>query len=109
MTTPLSMIIIGRIISEMKIKEIIKEKNIYSNSIIRLLIIPLLVFFILKIFIISNIVLGVCVLLAAMPVAVTTPIFAEKYNGDINLSSKAVVISTLLSVVTIPLLIIILL
>jgi len=27
----------------------------------------------------------VCVLLAAMPVVVTTPIFAEKYNDDINL------------------------
>lgn len=105
MTTPLSMIIIGGVISQMKLKEIFINKYIYFNSFLRLIIVPLVVFLIMRLFKIDSVVFGVCVILSGMPAAVTTPIFAQRYHGDVNLATKLVFMSTLLAVLTIPLLI----
>ena len=102
MTTPLSMIIIGGIISQMNVSQMLKNKLIYINSIIRLIVIPLLIFLILKIFDLDSTVYGICVLIVSMPVAVTLPIFAKRYDGDSQLASTSIFISTLISIITIP-------
>lgn len=109
MTTPLSMLIIGGTISEMNFKEMFKAKSIYINSFIRLIVIPSIVFFTLKLFHIDKIVFGVCVLLISMPVAVTSPIFAKRYDGNTELASKSIFISTLLSIFTIPIIVLLVL
>lgn len=106
MTTPLSMLIIGGILSQMKIKEIFSNGSIYFVSFIRLIIIPALVYLSLKLLNVDSILIGICVLLVAMPVAVTLPILTQRYNSDTELASKTVVISTFLSIITIPVIII---
>ena len=70
---------------------------------VRLLLIPLVVLGVLTLLHIDTLVTGVTVLLAAMPAASTTAILAEKYNGDAKFASAAVFFSTLLSLVTVPL------
>ncbi|NLA83661.1 MAG: AEC family transporter, partial [Clostridiales bacterium] len=52
-------------------------------------------------------VLQVSVILSAMPAAANTAIFAEKYGGDAVFSSRIISISTLLSIFTIPLILMI--
>lgn len=105
MTTPLSMIIIGGVISNIKFKNIFIQKYIYLNVLFRLVLIPLIVYLALKPFNVDYIVLGVCIILSGTPIAVTTPVFAEIYKKDVVLSSKLVFISTLFSIISIPLIV----
>ena len=51
---------------------------------------------------IDSFVAGVSVTLAAMPAGTTTAILAMKYHGDEEFATQCVVLTTLLSVVAIP-------
>ena len=102
MTTPLSMIIIGSLLSELKISKVFTGFSIFYVSGIRLLILPLIVIFFSTLFGVKGIVLGVPALATAMPVGALVAIFAEKHGADALLASRAVFLSTFLSVFTIP-------
>lgn len=102
-TIPLSMLIIGCILSECSIKEIFDRSAIYF-SVIRLVIFPLVIFVILKVLGVDDVLLGVSVIMSGMPAGSTTVILADKYDGDGHYASKVMFVSTLLSMLTIPLL-----
>ena len=100
---PLSMIIIGSILADVKIGNVINKDTLYY-CIMRLVIIPLLVLVVCVFLPINLTVMGVCVTLAGMPAGTTTAILAEKYHRDSLFASACVFISTLLSLITTPLL-----
>lgn len=102
-TLPLSMLIIGSILAGVKLESMLSVKIGYF-TIIRLLGIPMVTLAVCRIFSLDTLVTGVCVVLAGMPAGSTTAILAEKYDGDAVYASKIVFVSTLLSLVTIPLL-----
>lgn len=108
MTSPLSMLIVGSLLASTPIKEMFSGFSVYYGSIVRLVFLPVLVMTILKCFPLPHDILRTCVILTAMPAAVNTVIFAEKYGGNAELASRFVGISTALSVVTIPLLMVLL-
>jgi predicted permease len=103
MTTPLAMLIIGATIADCELKQLLKGWNLYYATAVRLILIPLIAFVTLKLVGLPDMLLKVCVLVVAMPMATTTAIFAELYDSDSVLASRAVVLSTLLSIITIPL------
>ncbi|MDP3058293.1 MAG: AEC family transporter, partial [bacterium] len=105
LTSPLSMLLIGSMLASSKISEIFGNWRLYSISIIRLVMIPTLVWAGLKLFGSSALMLGVPVVIAAMPIAANAAILAEEYDANSKLASQAVFISTLLSIVTIPLMV----
>ena len=102
-TIPLSMLIIGCILSDCSIAEIFDKSALYF-SIIRLIIFPLIVFAVLKLLHIDEVLLGVSVIMSGMPAGSTTAILADKYDGDGHYASKVVFVSTLLSMITVPVL-----
>ena len=102
-TIPLSMLIIGCILSECSIKEIFDRSAVYF-SVIRLVIFPLVIFVILKVLGVDDVLLGVSVIMSGMPAGSTTVILADKYDGAGHYASKVMFVSTLLSMLTIPLL-----
>jgi malate permease and related proteins len=99
--TAISMIVIGSILAEIRVKEIF-NKVLFYYSAIRLIAIPLVLLIILKQFEIDPLVTGVIVLLSAMPAGSTTVMLAEKYNGDSGFASSCVFLSTIFSLITIP-------
>ena len=101
-TTCVSMLVIGSILAEIQLHELNLKRILYYCG-VRLLLIPLVVLGVLTLLHIDALITGVTVLLAAMPAASTTAILAEKYNGDAKFASAAVFFSTLLSLVTVPL------
>jgi predicted permease len=105
MTTPLSMMVVGSMLADIKPKELFAGWPVYYGSMVRLIIIPLLMALALKAFGISEYLLKICLTSTAMPVATMTAIFAEKYNGNAILASRLVFISTALSLLTIPLIV----
>lgn len=100
--TAISMIVIGSILAEIRVKEILNRKLFYFSA-IRLIGIPLAVFGILELFHGDSLVTGVIVLLSAMPAGSTTVMLAEKYGGNAGFASSCVFLSTVLSLVTLPL------
>lgn len=99
--TPISMIIIGSILAEVKLASVINRKTIYYTG-IRLIAIPFFILITLRFFHVDPLLIGVSVLLAGMPAGSTTAILAEKYNGDAKFASKCIFVSTILSLMTLP-------
>jgi predicted permease len=102
MTTPISMLIIGSLLAELKFTELFSGLAVYYGSMVRLLVIPLLSLSCLRFFGIKGIVLGVCVLAVAMPAATLTAPLADQNGGDARFASRVVFLSTIFSMVTIP-------
>jgi predicted permease len=101
-TSAVSMMVIGAILADIPLRSGIMDRNLIYFSCVRLALIPGLVLLALKLCHIVGLTLGVTVLLASMPAASTTAILAEKYNADSELASRCVFVSTLLSMLTMP-------
>jgi len=104
-TGPLSMIVIGVTLSDLKFKNLIMDWTLYYASIIKLIIMPIILIYFFKLIGVTSIVTNTIVILNAMPTATLASIFAEKYNKELEYSTIIVVITTLFSVITIPLII----
>jgi len=108
MTTPLSMLIIGALLAAVDFKKILSGFSIYYASAVRLIVVPVIAFAAFKLAGLTGIAAGVCVVISAMPAAANTAVFAEMFEGDAVFASRAVGISTILSVITIPIVIMLL-
>lgn len=104
-TGPLSMIVVGVTLSDVKFKNLLNDWTIYYASIIKLIIMPIILIYFFKLIGATSIVTNTVVLLNAMPTATLASIFAEKYDKELEFTTIIVVITTLLSVITIPLII----
>ena len=102
MTTPLAMIIVGSLLADLKLKEVFAEPSIYYATLLRLIFLPLLTMGIMRLLGFGGLVLQVMVTIMAMPAATTTVILAEKYGSNPEYASRIVFISTILSMITIP-------
>lgn len=100
-TTSISMILIGSILADVDIKDM-SSKLMWAFSLLRLIIIPFIVLVGCKITNIQSLITGVSVVLAGMPAGSTTAILASKYGGDAEFASKCVVLTTILSMLAIP-------
>lgn len=105
-TLPVSILVIGSIMAGVNVKTIVTRLSLYF-CLIRLLVIPLITLVICRCMGMDDLVTGVCVILAGMPAGSTTAILADKYGQDAEYASKCVFISTLLSLLTIPFLMLI--
>ncbi|MCC8104767.1 MAG: AEC family transporter [Clostridiales bacterium] len=99
---PLSMMIIGTTLAKTNIRELFLNKQMLVFSLIKLFVIPLAGIAVTKLLIHDEILLGVILIVMATPIGSTTSMVAQEYNGDYMLTSRGVVLTTILSVVTIP-------
>lgn len=100
-TTATSMFIIGSILAEVNIKTLISKITLLYSG-LRLVLIPLVVYAGCMLFRVDPLLMGVSTVLAGMPAGTTTAILAAKYGGDEYFATKCVVLSTVLSLITIP-------
>ncbi|WP_367568465.1 AEC family transporter [Lacrimispora sp.] len=101
-TTTVSMVLIGTILAEVAPGSFL-DRGIIKYTFFRLFLIPLLVYAACRLFHVDPLLSGISVLLTGMPAGSTTAILAAKYDGDYIFATKCVVVTTLLSLVTIPL------
>lgn len=99
--TPVTMLLIGAILAEVELRTIFNKETIYL-SVLRLAVLPALVLLGVCLAGVTPLIASVSVVLIAMPVATTTTILAARYGGDYQFATKAVVLSTILSLFTIP-------
>ncbi len=100
-TTPLSMITVGAMFANSKWSDFLDPSILYY-CLIRLIVFPAIVFGAVRLLGIDLVLGNVAVLLSAMPMAATTAILADKYNYNGETASRSIFVSTLLSIVTLP-------
>ena len=98
----LTMFIVGTILADVKLVTIC-NKDTLSFSVLRLVLLPAAAFALGRVLGLDNISHGVSVLMTGMPAGATAAIFAARYNSDAPFATKCVVMSTLLSMLTLPL------
>lgn len=103
MTTPLAMMLIGVILAKIPFEEVWKDARVYLFSLLIQLVIPAAAWPLLKHLIPDQLIRGITLIILAMPVANSAVIFAGEYGKDEILAAKMVFMSTLISIVTIPL------
>jgi malate permease and related proteins len=106
MTIPLSMILIGSFLADIQRKDFLQYgKNVYIwiAAMLKLIILPLtlLVFIFLPV---PPSLIIVAMLTAAMPSASTTSVYAQKFGADASFASVGVMLTTILCILTIPIL-----
>lgn len=101
-TIPLSMIITGSALAILPLKEVFSDIRIYIFSLLKLLLLPVIFWGLLRCFVTNSDVLGVSTVMVSMPVAAAASMFATAYDGNKELASKGIFISTLMSMATIP-------
>lgn len=99
--TALVMFAIGVILSEVPAREI-ADKWAFIYSFARLIAIPAVLFVVLRLLPLPVLPVNVAVIETAMPAASTMAMLAQKYDMDSRFSSKMIFVSTLLSLLTMP-------
>lgn len=103
LTAPLSMLVIGQSFTEFQLKDLFTDSKLVLFAAIKLLVIPIAGLFLLQQFIADGTILTVCLVMLGTPVASMTAMLAQQYDSNYELASKGVALTTILSVVTIPL------
>ena len=103
-TTPLSMLITGIAIGQNRGAELFSDRDAWTSSAARLLVCPLLLFAVLSHLPIHNrMIVSVISVIMGMPVPGVTTVLAETYHGNLRMAAKLSLLTNLLSMVTIPL------
>lgn len=103
LTVPASMLIIGSSLAKMSLKSMVSHLTPYISALFRLLVVPLVVFAVFRLFIGDALVLGVITVSSAMPVASVGTMMCLVHGGDVDTMMRGTFLTTVLSLLTIPL------
>jgi predicted permease len=113
MTTPIAMTVIGIRLAEINLKELFTTPLVYLSSAVKLIVSPLLTFAFLMVLgrvlpwgkpggKLAYALSATVFVLMAMPSGSTLAMFSEMFGGDTKTAVKCILLSSLLSVITIP-------
>ncbi len=102
-TSPLCMIITGLGLAEVPFRRVFGAWRLYLLSIGKQVLLPLGAFALLSPLVKNELILGICVIMAAMPVATTSSLFCAKYDGPEDVAASGIFLSTVLSIPAVPL------
>ncbi len=102
MTLPLSMIILGIRLASMKLKSIFTCYHAYMLAVGKLIVYPLFAYLLVAFLPLSSVIKAVVLVLSATPCAASVMTIAELYENEEETSSNSVMMTTLLSFITIP-------
>jgi len=103
MVVPCSMIIIGASLGTQKVKNVFGDWHVYAFAPVRLFVVPVLLWGIMHLIVKDAVLLGTITVLGAMPVASFATMLSIRYGGNVQMASRSVFVTTVLSVLTIPL------
>lgn len=104
LTAPLSMMIIGASLAQVPLKELFLDKKLLLFSLVKLLLLPAVWMIMVNRVAEQEILRGVCLVMMATPAGSMTAMLAQQYGGDYETASRGVALTTVLSVITMPLL-----
>lgn len=102
MTPAAAMLVIGSTLAKYEIKSMVTSGWAYITTFVRLLVIPAVVYFVSSFFIADSYVVASLVLINAMPAAMMGTTMSITYGGDLKSLSQGMFLTTIFSVITIP-------
>ena len=104
-TVPAALLIIGSSMSHLPLRALLGTPVIHVTSLLRLVVLPVAIYFLCQVLGFDSFVVGINTVVIAMPVATYGTILCLRYGRDTTLMSELTFVTTLLSMVTIPLLV----
>lgn len=108
-TTPMSLLIIGSLLAGQPMGQVFTSARLWGLTALRLLVLPAALFAVLRGLGAETLVTQVAVTQMAMPVAANGTMLCMEYGGDKDCMAQATFLTTLLSMVTVPVLVSVLL
>ena len=103
-TTPLSMIITGMNLSQGSLADVVRDRDAFTASAMRLLLFPLIAWGVMRCIPgLDGLVMGAALLNMSMPAPAAATLMGEEYGGNVQIGSLIIFLSSLLCVATIPL------
>lgn len=102
-TTAISMFVVGSVLADIEWNNLLDKKVLFFCS-IRLIAYPFIVFIVLTFVNAPTLIKAIAVIMTGMPAGSTAAILAEQYGCDAKFAAKLILVSTALSVITIPIL-----
>lgn len=102
-TSPAAMLCIGCALAGVKLGSVFTNWRLYVSSLLKLTVMPVVMFGLCSGWMPNEMMLGVAVTCSAMPTATNTTLLANLHGGDEGLAASGVFLSTLMSLVTLPL------
>lgn len=102
-TIPAALMVIGSSMARLPLKEIIGSPKVYVASLLRLVVVPLSVYFLFRFCGVTDVINNINTVIIAMPVASYGTMFCMKYGRNPSLMTEMTFITTLGSILTIPL------
>lgn len=103
MTAPASMLVIGSTLARYQVKSMLSNGWVYVTALGRLIVAPAIVFFVGGLILSNAYLLATLTLMSAMPAAALGTVMCLTYGGDLKTMSQCTFLTTVLSIVTIPL------
>lgn len=103
-TIPLSMMLIGASVARMSVKDMLGDVRMYVFLLLKMILFPILVLLMFRNLPIDPVLFGIFVLEMGMPVGNVTALIAQEKGADPEFCGKGIVLSTLVSILTIPIL-----
>ena len=102
LTSPLSMMMIGSSLALYPIKESLTDWRSYLFAGVRLFVMPFITMLVCRLLNINSYYANIAIVTNAMPVASMVLMMATQYNANKEIVTRNIIVSTLLSVITIP-------
>ena len=103
LNTPIPMLIIGFYLSQANFKKAFTDAGIYIAMGVRLLIVPFIATFFMTLAGVDKVIVIAFIIASSAPTAATTTMFSAKFNRDVELSVSTVASTTIVSILTMPL------
>ena len=104
-TVPAALLIIGSSMSNLPLRALMGNTTVYATTLFRLALLPIGIYYLCLLLGFSSFVVNINTVVIAMPVATYGTILCLKYHKDTTLMTEVTFITTLLSMLTIPLLV----
>jgi predicted permease len=101
-TIPLALLIIGASLADVSMKGLWNKKSLYLISAFRMLVAPLCIYYAASLTGLNGSINTINTLLTAMPVSTYGTMFCYRYGKDDALMTQGICLSTILSILTIP-------
>lgn len=105
LNTPLAMICLGCFLAQVDLKECVTDRSLWKLSVLHMLVIPLLVMAFLLFVPLDETAKLVLFVGSAAPTAIAAAMFSQVYGADFLYATRAIALTTIQSVVTLPALI----
>ena len=103
-TVPLSLLFVGSLLAGMPLGRMLASPRLWILTALRLLVLPAALCFLLRRMGTDALILGVAVTQMAMPAAVNGSLLCMEYGGDAECMAQTTFVTTLASIITIPIL-----